>query len=211
MTSAVTCDVSVSLDGFAAGPNQSLELPFGEGVGEGLHRWMFEEPEAHAAELAAMAAPRAFVMGRNMFSPGRGAWDPAWRGWWGEQPPFHAPVFVLTHHPREPLEMRGGTTFHFVEDGIAAALERAREAAGDGGVGIAGGAATIGQYLAAGLIDELRLHVVPVMQGAGERPLDGVGDLALEPLEPRGTALVTHLRYRVSTGAGRGFAPGGGR
>lgn len=214
MTSAtgrVACDMTVSLDGFAAGPRQSLELPFGEGVGDRLHRWMFEQPEANAAELAAIDAPRAYVMGRNMFGPGRGAWDGEWTGWWGEEPPYHAPVFVLTHHPREPLPMRGGTTFHFVTDGMGSALAQARAAAGDGDVGIAGGAATARQYLVAGLVDELRLHVAPVVLGAGERLLDGVGDLALEPLEVRGTALVAHLRFRVSKGAGTGFAAGGER
>ena len=163
----VTADISVSLDGFAAGPNQRLDQPFGDGVGETLHRWMFEREEENAAERAAITANGAYVMGRNMFSPGRGDWDLDWKGWWGDDPPYHAPVFVLTHHEREPLEMEGGTTFHFVTDGIESALARAKEGAAGENVGIAGGPATINQYLAAGLLDELRLHVVPKVVGAG--------------------------------------------
>ena len=197
----VTCDMAMSLDGFVAGPNQSMEKPFGEGVGERLHRWMhrwmFEEREANAAEIEAITAAGAFIMGRNMFGPGRQAWDEEWRGWWGEEPPYHAPVFVLTHYPREPLTMEGGTTFTFVTDGIESALAQARAGASDGEVAIAGGAQTAGQYLAAGLIDELRLHVAPMVLGAGERLLDGVGQPTLEPLEVNGNHLVTHLRYRV--------------
>ncbi|RJL30053.1 dihydrofolate reductase family protein [Bailinhaonella thermotolerans] len=194
----VTCDIAMSVDGFVAGPGQSLENPLGAGVGDRLHQWMFEEPEAHAAVIERITAAEAFIMGRNMFGPGRGAWDLEWRGWWGDEPPYHAPVFVLSHHEREPLVMAGGTTFTFVTGGIEAALDLAREAAGEGDVAIAGGAATVNQYLAAGLIDELRLHVAPVLLGAGERLFDGVGDLDLEPLgEPSGTSLVSHLTYRV--------------
>jgi dihydrofolate reductase len=193
----VTCDMAVSVDGFVAGPNQSLDKPFGDGVGDRLHRWMFEQPEANAVAIAAIDAPRAYVMGRNMFGPGRGAWDEQWKGWWGEDPPYHAPVFVLTRHPREPLAMQGGTTFTFVTDGIESALAQAREAAGDADVAIAGGAGTVNQYLAAGLIDELRLHVAPVVLGAGERLFQGVADVDLERLDVSGTDLVTHLSYRV--------------
>jgi dihydrofolate reductase len=193
----VTCDMAMSVDGFVAGPNQSLAEPFGENVGGRLHRWMFEEPEANAAVIEAIAAPAAYVMGRNMFGPGRDAWDEGWKGWWGDEPPYHAPVFVLTHHPREPLAMQGGTTFTFVTDGIESALAQAREAAGDGDVAIAGGAATVNQYLSAGSIDELRLHVAPVVLGVGERLFDGVGDITLEPLDVSGNRLVTHLSYRV--------------
>ena len=200
--SQVYCDIGISLDGFAAGPNQTLEKPFGEGVGddaERLHKWRFDEPEKHAAVLEHITDAGAFIMGRNMFTPGRGAWDESWTGWWGDDPPYHAPVFVLTHHAREPVQKQGGTTFHFVTDGIESALAQAREAAGDRDVAIAGGPQTINQYLAAGLIDELRLHVAPVIVSAGERLFDGVGSLTLEPLEePWGTALVTHLRFRVS-------------
>jgi dihydrofolate reductase len=125
-----------------------------------------------------------------------GTWN--WKGWWGEEPLYHAPVWVLTNHPREPLTMQGGTTFTFVTDGIDSALAQARAAAGDKDVAIAGGAETVRQYLKAGAIDELRLHVAPVVLGAGERIFDGVGDLTLEPLEVTGNELVTHLRYRVA-------------
>jgi dihydrofolate reductase len=193
----VTTDMAISLDGFAAGLNQSLDNPFGEGVGDRLHQWMFEAADENAEEIAAITAAGAYVMGRNMFSPGRGDWDLDWRGWWGDDPPYHAPVFVLTHHPREPLTMEGGTTFTFVTDGIESALAQAREAAGEQDVAIAGGARTVNQYLAAGLLDELRLHVAPVILGAGERLLEGAGGMTLEPLGARSTPLVTHLRYRV--------------
>jgi dihydrofolate reductase len=193
----ITADVSISLDGFASGPNQRLDAPFGDGLlHERVHRWMFDEPEKHRPVLDAITAASAFIMGRNMFSPGRGAWDPDWKGWWGDDPPYHAPVFVLTHHAREPIEMQGGTTFFFVTDGIESALAQAREAAGDGDISIAGGAATLNQYLAAGAIDELRLHVVPFVQGAGERVFDGVAGLDFELLDVSGTDRVTHLTYR---------------
>ena len=196
--SKVTSDMAMSVDGFTAGHNQSLDKPFGDGVGElTLHRWMFEQADVNAAEIEAITAAGAYVMGRNMFGPGRGDWDLDWKGWWGDDPPYHAPVFVLTHHPREPLTMQGSTTFTFVTDGIESALAQAREAAGDGDVAIAGGAATVNQYLAAGLIDELRLHVAPVVLGAGERLLDSVGNFDLEPLGVKSNELVTHLSYRV--------------
>ena len=136
----VTCDMAISVDGFAAGLNQSLDNPFGEGVGHRLVRWMVEEPDANAAAIKAITAARAYIMGRNMFSPGRGDWDEQWKGWWGDDPPYHAPVFVLTNHPREPVPMQGGTTFTFVTDGIESAMAQAREAAGDGDIAIAGGA-----------------------------------------------------------------------
>jgi dihydrofolate reductase len=194
----VYCDVSISLDGFSASPNQSFEHPFGEGGADLLHRWMFEEAEANAAERQAIVDAKAFIMGRNMFSPGRGEWDLDWKGYWGDDPPYHAPVFVLTHHPREPVEMQGGTTYHFVTDGIESALAQAREAAGDGDVAIAGGAATVSQYLAAGLIDELRVHIPPRLIGAGERPLADVGGRQLEQVRVSNSSLVTHIVYRVS-------------
>ncbi len=138
-------------------------------------------------------------MGRNMFGPVRGgAWgDEQWTGWWGDDPPYHHPVFILTHHPRDPVEMEGGTTFHFVTDGIESALAQARAAAGDGDVVIGGGATTINQYLAAGLIDELRLHIVPLMLGAGTRLFEGVPPLKLEQVKSRAATLVTHVTYRV--------------
>ena len=192
---AVTCSLTVSVDGFVAGPGQNLDNPLGERGGL-LHRWMFEQPEANAAELAAQTSAGAYVMGRNMFGPGRGDWDDSWRGWWGEDPPYHAPVFVLTHHRREPLMMRGGTTFTFVTDGIESALAQARAAAGGRAIAIAGGAATVNQYLAAGLIDELWLHIAPVTLGRGERLFEGA-DVSLEPADARHTDLVTHVRYRV--------------
>jgi dihydrofolate reductase len=196
--SKVTCGIAMSLDGYAAGPNQRADAPFGDGVGESLHRWMFEAAEENAAEIEALTAAGAYVMGRNMFGPGRGEWDLDWTGWWGEEPPYHAPVFVLTHHEREPLEMKGGTTFHFVTDGITEALDRARAAAGDRDVAIAGGAATVNQYLAAGLIDELNLHIAPVVLGQGERLFEGVGRLELTLVSARHTDLVTHVRYAVA-------------
>jgi dihydrofolate reductase len=193
----VTCDMAMSVDGFVAGPNQRLDAPFGDGVEGRLHRWMFEQADENTAEIEAITGAGAYIMGRNMFGPGRGAWDLDWKGWWGDDPPYHGPVFVLTHHPRDPLPMQGGTTFDFVTDGIESALTRAREVAGDARVAIAGGAATVNQYLARGAIDELRLHVAPVVLGEGERLFEGVGNVELEPLNVRGTELVTHLTYRV--------------
>jgi dihydrofolate reductase len=195
--SKVTSGIAVSVDGYGAGPNQTRENPFGDHVEGRLHRWMFERGDENQAEIRALTDAGAFVMGRNMFGPGRGEWDLGWKGWWGDDPPYHAPVFVLTHHEREPVAMDGGTTFTFVTDGIERALERAKAAAGDRNVAIAGGAGTINQYLAAGLVDELWLHVVPITIGAGSRLFEGVGQLTLEPLEVRGTDLVTHVRYRV--------------
>lgn len=192
----VTCDITVSTDGYAAGPNQSLENPLGEG-GERLHRWVFEQPAENAAAIAAILDAGAYIMGRNMFGPGRGEWDDEWTGWWGEEPPYHAPVFVLTHYPRAPLAMAGGTTFTFVTDGIESALEQARAAAGDRSVAIAGGASTVRQYLSAGLLDELRLHIAPVVQGTGEPLLAGLEDLRLEQVSSVENELVTHVTYRV--------------
>jgi dihydrofolate reductase len=192
----VTCDISMSIDGYVAGTNQRLDAPFGDGPGERLHRWMFEQPEKNRAAVDGILSAGAYIMGRNMFSPGRGGWDLDWKGWWGGEPPYHAPVFVLTHHPREPLTLEG-TTMTFLTDGAEAALARARAAAGDRDVAIAGGAATVNQYLAAGQIDELRLHVVPLILGAGERLFDGTVDVELEPVAVDGNELVTHLSYRV--------------
>jgi dihydrofolate reductase len=194
--SKVTVDIGMSLDGYVAGPDQSQQNPLGKG-GEDLHRWMFEEPEANQAVKDEIVSAGAFIMGRNMFGHDRGDWDLDWQGWWGPEPPYHAPVFVLGHRERAPLEMRGGTTFHFVTEGIDAALERARAAAGEKDVAIAGGASTVNQYLAAGHVEELRIHLAPLLLGAGERLLVGVGDLQLEQLEVTSTKLVTHIRYRV--------------
>jgi dihydrofolate reductase len=197
--SQVTCSFTISLDGFGAGPNQSLEQPFGDGIAQGemLDVWAFDNPENHRAEVDAIVDAGAFIMGRNMFTPGRGEWDLSWKGWWGNEPPYHAPVFVLTHHPREPVVMDGGTTFHFVTDGIEGALAQARAAAGDRNVSICGGATTINEFLAAGLIDELRLHLSPRIAGLqGVRLFDGVGPRMLTPVSARHTPEVTHLVYR---------------
>ena len=209
--SKVSCQISVSVDGYVAGPNQSLDNPIGEG-GMRLHEWAFATDtwnEQHGrqagertadSEIAAkmMEGIGAFIMGRNMFSPGRGAWDESWTGWWGDDPPYHTPVYVLTHYAREPLEMQGGTTFYFVTDGIESALEQARAAASDQDVSIAGGAAAVNQYLTAGLLDELYLHIAPVVLGGGERLFVGVGDPKLEPVEVVHSPAATHVRYRVA-------------
>jgi dihydrofolate reductase len=193
----VTADISVTLDGYGAGPNQRLEAPFGDIDEDRLHSWMFAHADESAAEIAAITEALAYIMGRNMFSPGRREWDLTWKGWWGEEPPYHAPVFVLTHHEREPLPMKGGTTFNFVTDGIVSALDHARAAAGSGNVAIAGGATTINQYLAAGLIDELRLHIVPFAAGVsgGSRIFDGVPPTKFDVAAARHTPYVTHLTY----------------
>jgi dihydrofolate reductase len=202
----VTCDISVSMDGYAAGPGQTLQQPFGTIEHNRLHDWFFENPDdressafgvnaENQAEIDAIVDAGAFIMGRNMFGPDRGEWDLSWQGWWGVDPPYHAPVFVLAHRERADLPMEGGTTFHFVTDGIRSALERARAAAGDRNVAIAGGAGTINQYLAARLIDELRVHVTPTIIGSGERLFDGVPS-TFEQVSARGATAVTHLVYR---------------
>jgi dihydrofolate reductase len=192
--------MSISLDGFVAGPDQSREDPLGKG-GMELHRWHLGDERADEADETAagwLLQPRgAYVMGRNMFGPIRGEWDEDWRGWWGEEPPYHAPVFVLTHYPHDPIEMEGGTTFSFVTEGFEAAFERAQAAAGDRGVDIAGGASTVRQAFRAGAIDELMLDIAPVLLGAGERLFDGVQDPGLEPVEVIDSPLATHVRYRV--------------
>jgi dihydrofolate reductase len=199
--STVTAQISMSLDGFVAGPGQTEQEPLGRG-GEQLHEWFYgRDVKAADAELARamLAGNGAYVMGRNMFGPVRGGWEThdEWRGWWGDEPPYHAPVFVLTHHAREPVAMEGGTTFHFVTDGFDAALAAAREAAGELDVAIAGGASTIGQALAAGALEEIVIHYAPIMLGAGARLFDGVGDHELEILETIPSPAVTHVRYRV--------------
>ena len=194
-----TAHVSISLDGLIAGPDQDRDNPLGAG-GLRLHEWhLTDQPsDADAALIAELLRPRgAFVMGRNMFGPIRGEWNEDWRGWWGPEPPYHAPVFVLTHHPHDPIEMEGGTTFHFVTEGFDAAYAQAREVAGDRDVSIAGGASTIRQALTAGVIDELVLDIAPVVLGSGESPLAGVADLRLEPIEAIHSPRATHVRYRV--------------
>jgi dihydrofolate reductase len=191
----LTSDPGISLDGYLAGPAQDLENPLGIG-GEALHRWMFEEPQEHVAEREAITSAGAYIMGRHMFAPGRGEWDLGWTGWWGDDPPYHAPVFVLTHHEREPLEMQGGTTFHFVTGGPEEALRRAAEAAGDRSISVAGGASTINQFLRAGHIDELRLHIAPIVLGSGEALFSDLKGLSFEMVSSRTTSLVTHLVLR---------------
>jgi dihydrofolate reductase len=210
--STVRAHISISLDGYVAGPNQTQEDPLGEG-GERLHDWLvglkaWREPHGldggeENASTAVVAEENANVgaeiMGRGKFGPAsRGPWgDDPWRGWWGDDPPFHKPVFVVTHHEREPLTL-SDTTFTFVVDGIESALAQARQAAGSRDVFIGGGADIINQYLAAGLVDEIELHVVPVLLGGGERLFAGVGpDVKLEPVRVVEAPGVTHLKYRV--------------
>jgi dihydrofolate reductase len=193
---------SVSLDGFAAGPDQSATNPLGVG-GERLHEWIFS-PGATDVDRRFRARGEqgigATVMGRNMFGPIRGPWSGGeeWRGWWGEDPPFHHDVFVLTHEARDPLPMAGGTTFHFVTDGIEAALERATAVAGGQDVRLGGGASTVQQYLRAGLLDELHLAVVPVLLGSGERLFDDLGDAldGWDCIEFSPSSSVSHVRLR---------------
>ena len=214
--SKLRCHISISADGFVAGPNQSEAEPLGEG-GEQLHDWVvslaaWREPHGKQGGEVNESTPimeeslenvGAGVMGRNMFGPpGGGDWgDGEWKGWWGDEPPFHYDVFIVTHHPREPVEMEGGTTFSFVTDGIEAALQRAKESAGGQDVMLSGGAEIINQYLAAGLLDELDLHVVPVLLGGGARLFEDLGDaeVALEQVRAVEAPGVTHVKYRVST------------
>jgi len=211
--SMVRANIAISLDGFIAGPNQSEENGLGEG-GEALHEWAFplaafqevhgreggEENASSQVLEESFANVGARVMGRNMFGGGPGPWDEhdPWNGWWGDEPPFSTPVYVLTHHEREPLEFENGTVFHFVTDGIESALEQARAAAGEEDIHLPGGAETINEYLAAGEVDELLLHVVPVLLGDGARLFEGVGpDVALEQLQAVEAPGVTHVKYRV--------------
>ena len=199
----IKSDLAISVDGLVAGTDQSMDFPIGrtaDGVPAHtvLHRWMFDAEEENQPEVDAIVDAGAFIMGRNMFGPDRGEWDTNWTGWWGDDPPYHGPVFVLGHHPRESIEMTGGTTFHFVTDGVASALSQARAVAGDRDISVAGGASTVNQFLAAGLLDELRLHISPLTLGAGERLFDGVPPLTLEQVSSRQTSLVTHVTYRVA-------------
>jgi dihydrofolate reductase len=204
--------ISKSLDGFVAGPHQSLKDPLGVG-GERLHEWVFplavwravhgqqggEVNESSRVVEEGQANIGATIMGRNMFGGHPGPWDAAkpWNGWWGPNPPFHHPVFVLTHHPRAPLALEGGTTFTFVTEGIESALEQARRAAGGKDVALAGGAKAAQQYLAAGLVDEMEIHQVPILLGGGERLLEGLGDdlHGLELVRTVAAPNVTHLKF----------------
>jgi dihydrofolate reductase len=212
--SKLRCHISVSADGFVAGPNQSQENPLGQG-GEHLHEWAMSLAawrEFHGAQGGEVNASSrvmqetaenigAGVMGRNMFGPPEGGdWgDGAWKGWWGDDPPYHHDVFILTHHRRDPVEMRGGTTFHFVTDGIEQALDRAKESARGKDVRLWGGAEVVQQYLAAGLLDVLELHVVPILLGGGARLFDNLGDARprLEQVRAVGAPGVAHLKYVV--------------
>jgi dihydrofolate reductase len=194
MSSTVVCDVAISADGFAAGPGQTEDKPFGEGPVEQLTAWMRDTPEENATEIARITAAGAFIMGRNMFGPVRGDWDREWNGWWGPEPPYHAPVFVLTHHPRDPQEMDGGTTFHFVTS-FDEAMERALEAAGEDTVTIAGGASAVRQGFEAGVIDEIMLNHAPIVLGGGESPFAGLGNLRLKPIEVHASPNATHIVY----------------
>jgi dihydrofolate reductase len=202
--SLTTAHVSMSLDGFIAGPDQSIDNPLGVG-GLRLHTWhladISEQHPVDAEMTRSLLRPRgAVLMGRNMFGPIRGEWGAeglAWNGWWGDDPPYHAPVVVLTHHDREPVEMAGGTIFHFVTGGFEAGLRRAREL-GDGDVHIAGGASTVRQALEAGEVDEVTLDIAPVTLGAGERIFpEGAVDLGWEPIEVLSSPYATHVRYRA--------------
>lgn len=202
--------ISMSLDGYVAGTDQSEKNPLGIG-GEQLHDWLvpfwaFRESDGERGEVNAstpiaeeiLGNVGATIMGRNMFGGGPGPWgDDLWSGWWGDNPPFHNPVFVLTHHTREPLEMEGRTTFHFVTDGIESALEQARTAAGEKDVSLGGGAGAAQQYLAAGLLDEILVSIVPVLLGGGARLFDNLGAAKprLEQVEAIDAPGVTHIRY----------------
>jgi dihydrofolate reductase len=193
--------MSMSLDGFVAGPDQSEA----EGLGRGgiqMHTWHLDLTDAHPADIAAteelLRPMGAYIMGRNMFTPDRGEWSRDWRGWWGPEPPYHAPVFVLTHYPRDAIEMAGGTTFHFVTDGFDAALQRAKDVAGDMDVDIAGGASTVRQALAANVIDDLYVDIIPVLLGTGESMFTGLSGRTLEQAEVTFSPVATHIHYRLS-------------
>jgi dihydrofolate reductase len=209
----VFTDISISLDGFVAGPNPSLEDPLGAG-GMQVHEWAFRlavwrkehgleggevGPESEAVERN-VAAMGAVVMGRKMFSGGEGPWedDPNANGWWGDNPPFHVPVFVVTHHAREPVEMLGGTTFTFVTDGVTAAMEQARAAAGDRDVQVSGGASVVQQCLELGFLDELAVHIAPVLLGGGTPLFAGAAPRALEIVETIPSTYATYVRYRIA-------------
>ena len=205
-------EISMSLDGYIAGPNATIEEPLGEN-GERLHDWVFKLAsfrEHHGGEggernaddeilAESIAATGATVMGRKMFSGGSGAWedDPMADGWWGDDPPFHGPVFILTHHAREPVVKQGGTTFTFVTDGIESALAQARAAAGDKDVALGGGADVARQYLDAGLLDEIQIHLAPILLGGGVRLFDGIAGVPrrLKATRVASSPEVTHIRF----------------
>jgi len=213
----LTLDLSMSLDGFVAGPNQTLERPLGDG-GDRLHEWLFalatfreqhglSGGETNADDEVLQESLRrtgAYVMGRRMFSGGEDPWedDPNADGWWGDEPPFHVPVFILTHHPRETVTKQGGTSFVFVHHGIEAALDQARAAAGDKDVSVAGGASIAQQYLKAGLLDELQIHLAPVLLGGGVRLFDNLAPdvRKLEATRVIASPAVTHLKFKVTGG-----------
>jgi dihydrofolate reductase len=211
--SKVRFDVTMSLDGYLAGPNPRLDAPLGDG-GEQLHDWALKLAawrESHGLEggettassqlvAESLAATGAYVMGRNMFGGGEGPWreDEPWEGWWGDDPPYHAPVYVVTHHPREPVVKEGGTTFTFVTEGVEAAIEQARAAAGGRDVLVAGGASVIQQSLAAGLIDEFQVAIAPLLLGGGVRLLDGLDPARLEDQRVVAAPGVVHLAYRMT-------------
>lgn len=199
MTQQVRAHMMLSLDGFGTGLNQSRERPFGTVSPQQLGRWMFEDAENNRDVIAAITDYGAFIMGRNMFAaPGPDVWELDWKGWWGPNPPYHAPVFVLTHHARPPIEMEGGTTFYFVTEGPEVALARARQAAGERNVAVAGGVSTTRYYLNSGAIEQLHLQIAPIIVGAGERLWDGL-TATLEPIGARHTRYATAMDYRVST------------
>src|SRR4051794_13079369 len=221
LMSKLRCHISISADGLVAGPNQSAEEPLGEG-GERLHDWVVgldawheahdKEGGEHNASTQVMKETLenvgAGIMGRGMFGPiGGGPWDDEWKGWWGDDPPFHYDVFVVTHHPREPVEMAGGTTYHFVTEGIERALALAKDAAGGRDVMLWGGGEVIQQYLAAGLLDELELHVTPILLGGGSRVFGDLGhaNITLEQLRAVEAPGVTHIKYGVQ----RAWPPAG--
>ncbi|HEY2372945.1 MAG TPA: dihydrofolate reductase family protein [Gaiellaceae bacterium] len=207
--SKLKLNITMSIDGFVAGPDQSVEHPLGVG-GEKLHGWLYplaafrgghgeEGGEVNASTPFAediLGGAGATIMGRNMFGGGPGPWgDESWTGWWGDDPPFHHPVYVLTRYSRDPLEMQGETTFHFVTDGIESALEQARAATGEKDVSLGGGASVAQQYLAAGLLDEIVVSIVPILLGSGARLFNNVGDATLEQVESVEAPGVTHIRY----------------
>ncbi len=197
MAQRVNAHMMLSLDGFGTGLNQTRARPFGDADPGQLGRWMFEDAQNNRAEIAAITDHGAFVMGRNMFAaPGTEAWEVEWTGWWGPNPPYHAPVFVLTHYARPAIEMEGGTTFHFVTEGPEVAMALAREAAGERDVAVAGGVSTLRHYLNTAAVDSLHLKIAPLLLGRGERLWDGL-TAKLEPVAARHTRFVTHVDYRI--------------